>query len=240
MELARLMADMEPQRREDVTLLFSARFDCLHDYETIEYCRKKFRVETFTSRHHRTGWPGGPNDLMSHSYMWCIENTRNGKIKADGVFFIEPDDIPIDMNWINHILHEWRQCVNSGKQVLGCWLCKGDCDCEHINGNCIIHIDFWKKNKNILLPASGGWDADAWPYIQPAGYPSRLIWSDYGLGKPDYNPWKGCAYLFETKRFRGKDNPLFGQDINPVFYHGPKTVAGIDCVRDRFGLPGRK
>jgi len=238
-QLVKLMADMEPEKRYDVTLLMSARFDCAHDQPTLEYAAKKFKVETFRSQPHRTGWPGGPNDLMAQSYMWCVENTRNRKIDANGVFFIESDAIPLDMNWLNHLLHEWKTCVDSGKQVLGCWLTQGDCNVEHVNGNMIIHKDFWRDNRSIFTPGSGGWDADGWHFIKPHAMPSRLIWSDYGLGKPDYNPWKGCDYLFSTKRFRGADNPLYGQDLNPVWMHGPKIIDGIDCVRAKFGLKPR-
>lgn len=238
MALARLLADLEPQKRDDVTMLFSARFDCPQDVPAIEYCKRKFRVETMRTKPHRVGWPGGPNDLMTQSYMWCIENVRNGRIRADGVMFIEADCIPLDVNWLNHLLDEWKRCKADGKQVLGCWLTTGDCNVEHINGNCIIHIDFWRNNRSFLNQAAGGWDADNWNLIKPHGKPSRLIWSDYGLGKPDYNPWKGCDFLFATKRFRGADNPLFGQDLRPVWLHGPKVRLGIDCVRERFNIPG--
>lgn len=238
MELARLLADIEPTYREDVIFLFSHRFDCSFDEDTIAYVSKKFKVKKFTSYSRGTGWPQGPNDLMRDSYQHCIELERKGQLPGiNGVMFIEPDCIPTDMNWLNHLLHEWKNC---GKDVLGCWLMAGDCGVEHINGNCIIHINFWKKCREILLPRSGGWDADNRHIILPNGAPSRLIWSDYGLGKPGYNDWKGCDWLFATKRFRAVDNPLFGQDNNPVWFHGPKILEGIDCVRARFNLPPRK
>lgn len=239
MALAKLMADIEPKKRDDVIMVFSARFDCPHDIPAIEYVSKKFRVELFKSRPHRTGWPGGPNDLMAQSYMWCVEQVRFKRFNADGVFFMESDDVPLASDWIDKIKAEWEECKAAGKQVLGCYLMRGDCGTEHINGNCIIHIDFWRQNRAIFTPGSGGWDADAWSMIKPLGYPSRLIWSDYGLGKPDYNPWKGCDFLFEPKRYRATDNPLYGQDLQPVFLHGPKIMDGIDCVRKKLGLRPR-
>jgi hypothetical protein len=236
MALARLIADIEPVKREDVTFVFAHRFDCAFDQPTIDYVSQKFNVRTFRSSSRGTGWPQGPNDLFRDSYQFCIEEMRNGHMKGDGILFMEPDCIPLDMNWINHLIHEWKHC---GKQILGCWLMEGDCGVTHINGNCIIHKDFWRNNREILNPKSGGWDSDCRHIMLPAGAPSRLIWSDYGLGKPGYNDWKGCDWLFATKRFRAVDNPLFGQDIRPVYLHGPKILDGIDCVRARFNLPPR-
>ncbi len=242
MALARLMADIEPEPRDDVAFLFTFRFDSKPDYETVDYVRSKFR-RTYIHKTTRQGigWPQGPNAMFADSYSYCIENTRNGFIKnIDGVMFMESDDVPLDMNWINHINTEWEECKRAGKQILGAWLAHGDAGCEHINGNCIIHIDFWRNNKGILNPRSGGWDADFKNIIIPVGYPSKLIWSDYGLGKPDYNPWKGCNHLFSPKRYGSPHNKLFGKDINPVFLHGPKDLRGIDCVRDKLGLKPRK
>lgn len=234
MALARLIADIEPVKRDDVTFLFSARFDTEFDQSTIDYVSKKFaHVRTFRSSSRGTGWPQGPNDLFRDSYQYCIEMMRNGNMKGDGILFLESDDVPVDMNWINHLIHEWKHC---GKMVLGCWLMEGDCGVEHINGNCIIHKDFWRRNRDILNPKTGGWDADCRHITLPNGAHSRLIWSDYGLGKPGYNEWKGCDWLFQTKRFRAKDNVLFGQDLRPVLYHGPKIMAGIECVRARFNI----
>ena len=42
MELARLIADIEPSFREDVEVMFTARFDCRHDNKAIDYVSKKF------------------------------------------------------------------------------------------------------------------------------------------------------------------------------------------------------
>jgi hypothetical protein len=232
MELARLIADIEPNFREDVEFLFSARFDTEHDKKTIDYVSKKFRVFTHKTTRRATGWPKGPNALFADSYQYCIERTRDGSMKGEAILFIEADCVPLDMHWINHLVAEYKAC---GKMVMGAWLEEGDCGTRHINGNCIIHKDFWRKNRRILAPCNGGWDADCKHLLMPNGHPSRLIWSDYHLGT-DRNPWKGCDYLWETKRYRDQRNPLYGQDINPVWFHGPKTMEGIECVRKKFNI----
>jgi len=230
MALARLIADIEPQFRSDVQFVFSARFDAKHDKPTVDYVSKKFKVFCHTSTRRGTGWPKGPNSLFVDSYQFCIEATRSGKIKGDAILFIEADCVPLHMRWLDMLIEEYKSC---GKMVLGAWLEVGDCGTRHINGNCIIHKDFWIKNRRILAPSSGGWDADCSGILMKNGAPSRLIWSDYHLGT-DRNPWRGCEYLFSEKLYRDPANPLFGVALKPVWMHGPKDMRGIECVREKF------
>lgn len=231
MLLARLIADIEPQMRSDVIFLFSARFDCPHDEETMKYVRQKFEhVFKFTSRSQATGWPAGCNALWSESYQHCIENMRNGRWKGmEAILFMEADCCPLDLNWINHLKHEYKNC---GKMVLGCWLDESDCGVTHINGNCIIHKDLWRKDKGILSPGPGAWDGERPGTYLTNGAPSRLIFSDYHHGT-DRNPWRSCDHLFSTRRYPGAGNPLYGQDVNPVWLHGVKGPAALECARKR-------
>jgi hypothetical protein len=230
MALARLVADLQPTYRDDVTVLFSARFDCVHDDETIGYVSQKFPTKRFTSKTRSTGWPAGCNRLMADSYQHCIEMVRMKEVVANGVMFIESDCVPLHKNWLDMILEEWKNC---GKMVLGAWLKQGDASGEHINGNCIMHIDFWKQAKMIINPpTAGGWDATCAAPMLKNGYPSKLIWSDYHLGKTT-NPWKGCGYLWQNKRYSAPSNAYYGQDLRPVWYHGPKDMRGLECVRNR-------
>lgn len=231
MALARLIADLEPSFREDVYFLFTARFDCEHDEETISYVSKKFKVLRHTTRRKATGWPAGPNQMMADSYSFVIERNRMRNLGISVILFMEADDLPLHPNWINMLWDEWKK---SGKQVSGAWLKKGDAGCEHINGNCLIGINFWKISKGILSPPSkGGWDAVLSGIILPHGHPSKLIWSDYHLGT-ERNPWRGCDYLWAPKRYGSPENALYGQDIYPALLHGPKCLDGIECVRARF------
>lgn len=240
MELARLITDIEPAKRDDVTFLFAARRDAKIDENEVAYVATKFPVKTFQGKSDASGWPLGPNALFRETYQHCIEMIRSGRMQGDGILFMEPDCVPLAPNWIDQLKAEWEECKAKGKQILGCWLMEGDCGVEHINGNCIIHKDFWKANREILTHKGGGWDADCRGVMLPMGMPSKLIWSDYGLGKPGYNDWKGCDHLFATKRFRATNNPLFGQDLTCAWHHGSKVSAGYDCVRDRFKLPPRR
>ena len=231
MALARLLADLEPVKRTDCIFLFSARFDCDHDHETVAYVSEKFETRLFTTKKHPVGWPAGPNNQMAQSYTWAIERHREGSLPIDAVFFMEADCVPLKVGWLDDIIAEYTAC---GKQILGPWLTRGDGRCnEHVNGNCIIGINFWRTHRSFLRPPGhSGWDAYFAFTMLPEAHPSRLIFSDYRLGTSD-NEWKGCDYLWQPKRYPGKQNRLYGQDLFPVWYHGIKTMDGIECVRNR-------
>jgi hypothetical protein len=232
MALARLMADIEPVFRNDVLFMFCARFDCQHDEETVAYVAQKFAVHKYTTKRKATGWPNGPNQMMGDSYEHIVELWRRGKLpkEIDAILLMEADCVPLHKDWINLLYNEHKA---SGKKVTGAWLKKGDCNCEHVNGNCVISIDFWKKAPGMFHPPSrGGWDAMLKHVILPNAAPSRLIWSDYQLGQPN-NPWRGCDYLWEPKSYRAPDNPLFGQILQPAYFHGIKIMSGIECARER-------
>jgi hypothetical protein len=227
MQLARLIADLEPNYRDDVVFLFTARFDTAPDPETVEYVGQKFPVRLFTTTVRSTGWPVGCNQMMAESYQHCIQLARSGKIKASAVMFIEADAVPLCAGWLDKLIEEYRGC---GKQILGPWITS---PCEHVNGNCIISLEFWKKHRAIFAPpAWGGWDVTCGPAILRNAAPSRLMWSDYHLGTAK-NEWRGCEYLFSAKRHEDPKNPLYGVDLQPAWFHGPKDMRGIECVRNR-------
>lgn len=231
MQLARLVADLEPVPRDDVTILFSSRYDCGHDMGTVEYVGRKFPVVTHRGRLQEAGWPMGCNALMADSYRFCVDEIEAGRIKAEAIMFVEADAVPLHPDWINKLKEEY---VAKGKMVLGPWLMEGDCGCHHINGNCIIHKDFHKIYPGILHLVDGGWDARHSVPMMANGAPSELMFSDYHFGT-GRNPWNGdCGVMFRARRYPSFDNPLFGKDLFPVWLHGPKDMRGIACVRSKF------
>lgn len=230
MELARLVADLEPVPRTDAIFMFTARFDCTHDPETIAHVSKKFPTYTYTTKRKFEGWPNGPNQMMADSYEHLVERWRRGKLLADCVMFMEADCVPLHREWLSKLLEEYKAC---GKPVLGAWLKKGDANCEHINGNCIVAMNFYRKCPALMHPPSrGGWDATLAYAILPNGAPSKLIWSDYQLGQP-HNPFKGDESLWRVRRYGCPQNALYGQDLNPVYLHGCKVIDGLKLARKR-------
>lgn len=230
MALARLIADLEPVPRTDVQFLFTARFDCNPDQETIRYVARKFPVLNHRTKRTATGWPNGPNQMMADSYEYLVERWRRRELPITHVLFAEADCIPLHKDWINLLNAEYKAC---GKKVLGAWLEKGDCNCRHVNGNCIVSIDFWKKCPAMFHPsARHAWDAALAHAIMPNACPSKLIWSDYQLGQA-HNPWKGDDFLWTPRRYGCPENPLYGQELYPVWMHGLKVMDGIQAVRNK-------
>lgn len=231
MALLRLMADLEPVKREDVYLLITCRFDGTFDEETVQYASQKFNITKFKTTRKATGWPNGPNQMAGESYLFCVDSFRKGRFPgATAVMFIEADCVPLRKNWISELYNEYK---GSGKEISGCWLKKQDAGIEHVNGNCLISINFWRRCKEIFWPdVKGGWDATLRYHMLPVAHPSKLIWSDYQLGLPK-NPWRGCDYLWAPKRFNDPENALYGQDLYPCWFHGIKVPNGLECARNR-------
>jgi hypothetical protein len=235
MALSRLIADLEPTPRTDAMFMFTARFDCEHDKETIEYVSQKFPVIIYKTRRNAGGWPNGPNQMMACSYEFLVESVKRNSLKGinlqtDFVLFMESDCVPLRNNWIRMLSEEF---MASGKSVVGAWLKAGDANCEHVNGNCLVAMNFYRKFPSIFHPPErGGWDATLAYGILPHAHPSKLIWSDYQLGM-NHNPWRGDGYLWEPKRYGCKDNALYGIDLYPAWFHGIKTEQGLTAVRKR-------
>lgn len=231
MALLRLMADLEPVKRTNAYVLVTCRFDGTFDEESIAYASSKFDIRKFRTTRKATGWPNGPNQMAGESYLHCVEGHRKGLFpNAEVVMFIEADCVPLRKTWISELYEEYKQ---SGKMITGCWLKKLDAGVEHVNGNCLMSINFWKRCKGMFWPdIKGGWDATLRHHMLPVAAPSKLIWSDYQLGMA-HNPWKGCSYLWQPKRFNDPSNAFYGQDLYPVWFHGVKVMDGLECVRNR-------
>ncbi len=182
MRNARRIADNEPTFRSDVDFVFSARFDCSHDLETINHVSKKFRVLQFTTTRKETGHPGGCNAA------WCdgVNNFILGKYlrgewtEVRWVLTFEADCIPVHPDWINKLDAEWDKATAQGKCVVGCWMPAGDPLLGHVNGNMMISPDLAKKCPGILgCPAGHAWDMFFAPIFHPIWMKTGLIANFY-------------------------------------------------------------
>lgn len=231
-ELVRLWADLEDTFNPAITVAICLRFDMnvqkdIGD-ELISHVAKKFKVITHISRRKVTGWPAGCNGLELDAYEWFVQSNRGKEYDIDYMLIAEADTVPLRKGWANEIMNE---AYDNKASIMGCLLMRGDCGCEHINGNCVMHRDFWMKCKAVFNCNSRiGWDAALGPHSVPNGTPSRLIWQDYRLGLPE-NPWKGDSFIFEPKFYKSERTPLFGKPIKPALLHGIKIPEGIKAVR---------
>jgi len=237
-ELLELICDLEEVKREDVILMLTHRYDMGVDLNLVDAVKRKFEhVFTHVTERKGNGWPAGPNAMMGDSYLAAINMQRRG-LEIDAVMFMECDCVPLAKDWIDQLKAEWDTCREAGKSVLGPWLEAGDARGKHINGNCIIAVDYWRKHRGILYaPENIGWDVYHANNMCAEGMASRLIYSDYRLGTT-YNPWKGDAYLWDAKGYGTVTNPLYGEKLLPVWLHGVKTLQGIEAVRKKLLTSG--
>lgn len=239
-QLLKLWAEIEPSFNERVDIGIALRHDM--DVEgvpddLVDDLKTRFKnVYIFKSPLIGRGWPHGCNALETGAYQWFVENTRNGKVDCDYMFICEPDTIPLRPAWLQEIHDE---VLKNESPILGAYFTASD-GIPHINGNCIMHKDFWKQCPEIWqVPPMAGWDVYIGNKATTIGKPSRLIWQEYRLGAPD-NPWKGSDYLWADKAHVGAGNPLYGQALKPAMLHGVKTYQGIDAVREKFSLTARR
>lgn len=239
MELARLWADIQPAKDDNIEIIIALRYDmdtAVIPPDVIPRLQDKFgKVYVIKSALKGAGFPHGCNALEIGAYQWYVENNRSGIVKADYLLLAEPDTVPLRPTWISEIADEAHR-LNA--PITGALWTQQE-GCHHINGNCVMHKDFWRKCRIIWsVPPGYGWDVYIGKVAVAIGKPSRMIFQDYHLGTP-HNPWKGDDFIFAEKRYPGDQNPLYGQALQPAMLHGIKTMQGIDAVRKKFGLPAR-
>jgi hypothetical protein len=230
--LLRLYADLRGNKCEVADLLIAYRFDVPRDNELELYCARRFNVWTHTTRRRVVNWPAGCNAMFADIYTFFVEKNRAHKDgwDYDYLFLTEADCLPTRLTWLEEIVQE---TYASGKMVNGSWFEADDYGCKHINGNCLLHRDFWRKNRDIFTPPGRiGWDAKFGPAMQRDGHASRLIMSCYRWGMPE-NPYTGPEQIWEPKRYPGPSNPLYGQDIYPALVHGAKLEIIQQDVRKK-------
>lgn len=230
MKVARLLADIEqqPSQIADIMLVFKG---CSVDMDTVNYVAKKFsQVHTFQPRRISTGWPASCNDTFFESFGQFFMRCRSGAWDYDVAMFIEPDVVPLTVNWIETLRDEWYA---SGKHVVGAYFSpSGPAGYQqhHINGNMMIGWRFWKEVKGFhSCPINIGWDA-AWAReILKHAMPSRYIFSDYARKSIT------CEEVF-AKRNYPPAHPHAKDGCQPVLLHGVKDESAYNCVRNKFGL----
>jgi hypothetical protein len=227
--LLRLMADIAPSAGYlNVDLLVSAKRDCELDMAAIQYAGRVFgQTHTFRCTSSARGWPSGPNSQIVETWRWFIRQNRMGRWDYEGIWFIEPDGVPLRRSWLSEVYDEW--CL-SDKLILGfvgpAWKSK---EPGHVNGNLVARRALDQKLPGWPNAAgSVAWD-QFWDKKQiPHAQASRLIYSDYKLGT-EKRPLNGCDHLFENR-----PDQCTGEVLSPAFLHGVKDFKQAhECIRSR-------
>jgi len=186
LRLARLLADIEPARREDVTIAFCRRFDTERSEllaETFGYCAAKFRVQILRSEREGTGHPDGCFGLWAGTMDQLAEQWSDGRTEACSVFTVEADGVPLCTDWLDRLRYEHGRALRVGKRVTGAFTEGGGeaARLPHINGSLIAHLSLWPDRPSLhRTPAGQAWDVFHAPALLAEAQPTPLIKNVYG------------------------------------------------------------
>lgn len=178
MRLARLIADLEPTRRDDVDFVFIARADCDHDEAAVQYVSRKFNVRKLKCIARATGHPWGCWVLWYSLMEWFYLGLQSGKLpEYKWIFPFEADCVPISRTWINECHEEF---ISSRVNLLGSETFHYS---QHLNGNLMASsdLDFLKwliRDVTVAgVPRQEPWDIYLFPKFTQwgVGFSSKII-----------------------------------------------------------------
>lgn len=185
MKVAQLIADIEPQKREEYDVMFSARFDAKHDIPAINRIATKFDCYTCKTRTAQVGWPAGCNYLWLESMHEIYRRIRAKTLPHyQWILTLENDDCPLTKDWLD-CLH--AAFMPLGMSVVGHVIPHLG---PHINGNCMFgtHPDFMDAILRVRRIPNVGWDLHLAPHFRKYGWADipeiRSIWGTSHLKAP--------------------------------------------------------
>ncbi len=216
MNLARLIADLEPRHSDKADFLFVSRFDCAHDMETVKHVSKKFNVHTYINRQRGQMWPHGCNSLWFGTMDWIFSYGEADRIPPyKAILTFEADCAPLAPNWITELSREWDKAK---VKVLGALL---KAPGEHVNGNALFSGDKaflkWISRDIGGCTPHGGWDYILAPEFKRRG------WANSNLFRSWWNTKTVSQETFQDLSKQGA-----------VFFHGCKDESLLGHVRRRF------
>ena len=158
--LARLLADIEPIRRNDVTLYLCCDSSSEQGDElvsTLRYCEGKMPVGTFQSMRAGTGYPGGPNALWSDTMEHFYQEWASGRLRFESVFTFEADGAPLRRDWITELIKAHKETL--AQRLLITASIRHHHYIRHPNGNLIAHVSIVRNYPELATtPQSKPWD----------------------------------------------------------------------------------
>lgn len=229
MDLARLIADMEPEKSKEADFLFSNSFNSWPSREVVNYVAHKFNVHTFNSNRTDTGWPAGPNSTYFSTLDHIYSGVRTRGWDYDMAIMLEPDVTPTRKGWVKEVADEFR---SKDKLIGGFMYAAGMHPVNHVNGAATInpmirrkHRDFFWAHNNV------GWDVQWADILMAEGFASELWWVDYRCNNVTEDQ------LYKVRRYP-KGHPLHKKKIHPALHHGCKDNSARQEVRKKLGLGG--
>lgn len=184
LRLSRLLADLEPRRREDVVLCFFRRFDLPEDaalWDTRLHCGFKFGTMTARALREAVGHPDGCNAMWASGMEQFAEHWRAGELHAHSVFFMEADGVPLRADWLDKLLAEHERALEDGKRVTGALTNRG---ARHINGSLIAHLSLWHDRPSLHeTPRGQAWDMFHAQVLTSEARPTPWMKNVYAAGR---------------------------------------------------------
>ena len=150
MSLARLLADLEPTPRTDVTLALVSQPDTpmtTLTTETIKHCERKFPVIHVASARGAHGHP------MACTALWTgMMEHFHAHAPHEAVLALDGGDcVPLHRDWIDLMLQEHRRTLSEDKLITGSPYWLGGCPL-HVNPNAIFQVSVWDKEPSLQTP----------------------------------------------------------------------------------------
>jgi hypothetical protein len=211
-DLARLLADLQPGHSDDFDVLFVARFDCPQvDSATINHVSRKFNVLTHTSKRRDTGWPMGCNGTFFGSLEYVYHKATYGHIPGyKALFNCASDSCPISIDCFAYLHREWEK-ANKKRVVTSAGALVPDGGKEHINGDATL--------------LSGNISFLRWLAVEVGGMRASVGW-DFGLAR-DFEH-RGWANIPGIRSFWGTQTMPAGT----IEHHAKRGIVWIHGVKD--------
>lgn len=160
--LARLLADLEDERRDNTTLVLARRFDCPLSMEadrTADYCSDSFDVRFIRSSRTETGHPDGCFGLWAGAadalYHMLVAGILPWKTCRHALF-IEADGAPVRRDWLDRIIEAHNVSLAQGHRVTGAMM---DWPWPHVNGNMVMDLQLVADYPSLMeCPSGVAWD----------------------------------------------------------------------------------
>lgn len=195
MKLARLLADVEARRRDDVCLLFVRTTECpvtrLLD-DVIARCSEVFHVESLVirpdteARRARWGdlatWPVGCNVLWAGAAEYFLRMAEHWTT----IFFVDGGDgVPLHREWVDVAVEDHARTLRAGLSVTGAVFRDG-VGRWHANGNVFVERSFLQAHPEVLaMPEPReAWDVYYAPSVMPECRASTVVccgWRQVGV-----------------------------------------------------------
>jgi hypothetical protein len=212
-ELAALLADIEPSRRDDVALVFARQSNCSMDSELQAaqmYVGKKFQViDMQVDVDESKKYPGVCYDAWSNACEKLSDWYHTGAFAYGNAFFFEADGCPLRPTWIDDIKREHVETLKSGKRVTGPRMRFGGIDSTHhpaghVNGSFAMHLSCWEDHPSMhRCPPEVAWDIFHGTVLMAEAGPSQIIRNEHGMMGLTENQFhimaKESAFLVSVK-----------------------------------------